>query len=352
MDIQDRIDLVMKDTVEIVTEEELRTLFETKPEPRSYIGFEPSGLMHLGQLICIQKMKELQQAGVRVTVLLADWHALINDKLGGSLENIDLGAKYLIDVFTAAGMDMDRLDLVYAGDLVDGRDYWATLLKVCKLSSLSRVRRAVDVMGRQESELEVDFSKFIYPAMQVTDIFELGIDIAQGGIDQRKAHMLARDVSDRLHKPKVIGLHTPLLPSLTSSEKMDYSNKMSKSKPEQSILIHDAEFEVSPKIKKAFCPVGDVENNPLLELCKLLIFPIKGSLQIKRKEQYGGDLDLKSYAELEELFKTEKLHPGDLKPGVRDAVNEILQPYRDYFKATPQNHKKLANLVKRLNKKR
>jgi len=352
MDTEHRIELVRQNTVEIVTDEELVNLFETTTEPTSYIGFEPSGLMHLGQLICIGKIRELQQAGVRVTVLLADWHAMINDKLDGGLKNIHLGAEYLKDVFTATGVDVDKLNFVYAAELVDGKKYWETLLSVCKHSSLSRMRRAVDIMGRQESELEVDFSKYIYPAMQVTDIFELGIDIAQGGIDQRKAHMLARDLSDKLGFKKAIGLHTPLLSSLTSSEKMDYTNKMSKSKPEQSILIHDLPFEVSPKIKKAFCPVKEVENNPVLELCNLVVFPMKGNLYIKRKEQHGGDLDIGSYAELEELYRTEKIHPGDLKPGVRDAVNEILEPINSYFKAHPQNYNKLKNLVKRLGKAR
>jgi len=352
MDTERRIELVRQNTVEIVTDEELVTLFETTAEPTSYIGFEPSGIMHLGQLICIQKIKDLQEAGVRVTVLLADWHALINDKLDGELKNIHQGAEYLKDVFTATGVDVDRINFVYAAELVDGKRYWETLLKVCKHSSLSRMRRAVDIMGRQESELEVDFSKYIYPAMQVTDIFELGIDIAQGGIDQRKAHMLARDLSDKLGFKKAVGLHTPLLSSLTSSEKMDYSNKMSKSKPEQSILIHDPPFDVSPKIKKAFCPVKEVENNPVLELCRLLLFPMKGCLHIKRKEQHGGNLDIGSYAELEELYRAEKLHPGDLKPGVRDAVNDILEPIHRYFKAHPQNYTKLKNLVKRLAKTR
>ncbi len=352
MDTQDRIELTRKNTVEIVTDEELVNLFETKQEPTSYIGFEPSGLMHLGQLICINKVRELQLAGVRVTILLADWHALINDKLGGDMKNIQLGARYLVDVFTAAGIDVDKLDFQNAANVVDGGDYWATLLRVAKLSSLSRIRRAVDIMGRQESELEVDFSKFIYPAMQVTDIFELGIDIAQGGIDQRKAHMLARDVADRLKCKKPIGLHTPLLSSLTSQDKMDYTNKMSKSKPEQSILIHDKEFDVSPKIKKAFCPEGDVDNNPLLDVCQLLVFPIRGTLHVKRKEQYGGDLEFQDFGQLKELFASKQLHPGDLKPAVRDAVNDILQPYRDYFKAHPQNYKALEKLVKRLNKTR
>jgi len=348
MDMEKRIELVKRNTIEVVTEEELRSIFSEKDEPRAYIGFEPSGLMHLGQFICINKVKELQMAGVKVTVLLADWHAFINDKLGSDFSNIEVGAKYLMDVFKASGVDTERINFRWASELVDGKKYWETLLRVCKFSSLSRMRRALDIMGREMHEIDIDFSKYIYPAMQVTDIFELEVDMALGGMDQRKAHMLARDVAEKLKLKKPIGLHTPLLSSLKSASKMDYTTKMSKSKPEESILLHDKDFELSQKIKKAFCPAGEVEGNPVLDLCRYIIFPLKGELFIKRKVEHGGDLTIRSYQELVNLYSAEKLHPADLKKGVRDAVNSILQPIRDYFKAHPHNYERLKMIVKRL----
>jgi tyrosyl-tRNA synthetase len=59
-------------------------------------------------------------------------------------------------------------------------------LRIAKETSLARVRRATPVMGRRAEEVELDFSKLLYPIMQVADIFYLGVDVAVGGMDQRR----------------------------------------------------------------------------------------------------------------------------------------------------------------------
>ena len=86
MDVDQRLALITKNTEEIVTEEELRALLTEKEEPTAYIGFEPSGLVHLGWVLVAQKIRDLCDAGFRVTIFWADWHAYINDKLGGDLD--------------------------------------------------------------------------------------------------------------------------------------------------------------------------------------------------------------------------------------------------------------------------
>ncbi len=69
-------------------------------------------------------------------------------------------------------------------------------------------------MGRSAEEGEKDFSKFIYPSMQVADIFYMDMDLAYGGLDQRHAHMLCRDVASKLKLKAPLAVHTPLLPGL------------------------------------------------------------------------------------------------------------------------------------------
>ena len=188
-------------------------------------------------------------------MLLADWHAYINDKLDGDIEKIKLCGKYMQDCFSAMGVDKNKVKFVYASDYISDADYWELVLRVSKATSVARVKRAMDIMGREEKEAEKDLSKLFYPAMQVSDIFYLNLDVAYGGMDQRHAHMLARDISKKIGRKPPIAIHTPLLTGLQAGGRMNpIEAKMSKSKPDSMISIHDKPDEVIRKIKKAYCP--------------------------------------------------------------------------------------------------
>jgi len=333
---------ITRNTEEIVTEDELKAVIKEKEKPSAYIGIEPSGLVHIGSIICFDKVKDLLDCGFTVTVLLADWHAYLNDKLGGDIENIRACGEYLKDCFYAMGIESEDLKFVYAADLLDNIDYWEKVLRISKKSSLSRIKRTLTIMGRKEDEVDMDASMLIYPAMQVADIFQLDVDIAYGGMDQRKAHMLARDVSEKLGWKKVVALHTPLLSGLSGGGRMDpIEAKMSKSNPENSIFIHDTEEDIKRKITKAYCPEGDVMDNPVLEICRYIIFNRIDKFTISRPEKFGGDLEIKNYDELVEIFEAKKLHPQDLKNSTAHHLSKILEPVRAYFEKHPENYEKV-----------
>ena len=101
MDIETKMGLVMSPTTEeLITEQELRELLETKDHPNHYIGFEISGLLHTGSLLISgYKIKDLLEAGFNCCVFLADWHSFLNRKLGGDWETIRKGAKYFEEGF-------------------------------------------------------------------------------------------------------------------------------------------------------------------------------------------------------------------------------------------------------------
>jgi tyrosyl-tRNA synthetase len=264
MDLEDKISILEEGTEEIVTNDELRSLLETNDSPRAYIGLEPSGLMHIGQGVPIsEKLKDFTNVGFDVRVLLADWHAFINDKLDGDLENIFTCGKYVKDALVSLGVDESKVEFIFASDLVNDKSYWERVLKASKASTVARIKRAMSIMGRTEEEADLDASKMIYPAMQVTDIAFLDLDIAYGGMDQRHAHMLYRDISPKLGWKKIVAIHTPLLPSLQGGGRMDAADvKMSKSMPETCVFLHDKPEDIEKKINKAFCPEKEVHNNP------------------------------------------------------------------------------------------
>lgn len=344
MDVQTKIELASRNALEIVTIEELRQLFETNDRPKAYIGYEPSGFVHTGQLITARKVADLQDAGVEVTIFLADWHAFINDKLGGKIENIRVCGEYLKEAFLAAGVN-DSAKFVWASDLISHSSYWEKFLRISKASSLMRIKRAMTIMGRSEDEAEIDASKVMYPPMQAADIFELGVDIALAGMDQRRAHMLARDAAEKLGWHKPIALHTPLLVSLLGSGRMDpVEAKMSKSTPNSAVFLHDSPERISKKIKNAFCP-AEVEGNPVVDIVKLIVFPTLGKIKIDRPAKYGGMVEFASFEELSEAYVGGKLHPQDLKKGAADSLIAILEPVRKRFEEHPDNLAKVKALA-------
>lgn len=326
------LERVIRQAEEVVTEEELEQVLR-RDKKKAYIGFEPSGLVHTGWIICANKIRDLQAAGFDVTVLLADWHAWVNDKLQGNMGAIQTCGEYMKDCF--AGLGVKGVRYLYASDCVDDADYWELVLRVAKNASLARIRRSMDILGRTADEAEKDFSKFLYPAMQVADIFYLDLDLAYGGMDQRHAHMLCRDIAKKMDKKAPVALHTPILSSLEPGARMDA--KMSKSKPTSCIFIHDGRSEVKEKIRQAYCPEGIVESNPILEFCRYLIFPAFEEMAIERPEKYGGNLHFERYEALAEAFAAKELHPQDLKQAVAAYLNQLLEPVRAYFDEHPDN---------------
>ena len=344
MDVERRMELATRNALEIVTEAELRTLLETNDSPSAYIGYEPSGYVHVGQVITAAKISELQEAGVRMTIFLADWHAMINDKFGGDIESIRVCGDYMRECFLALGVK-DSAKFVWANDLVNRPEYWEKFIRICKASTLMRIKRAMTIMGRTEDEAELDASKVMYPPMQAADIFELKADIALAGMDQRRAHMLARDAAEKLGWRKPVALHTPLLMSLVGSGRMDpVEAKMSKSDPNSAIFLHDKPEDIARKMKNAFCP-PEVENNPVLEVMRLIAFPKLGSVHIDRPAKYGGPLTYGSYDELAKAYGSKSLHAQDLKKGATDSLAEILSPVRAHFEKHPQTMDRLKGLA-------
>jgi len=344
MDIEEKLALVLRDVEEVITAEELRRVLETGGV--GYLGFEPSGVFHIGWFVWALKFKDLVDAGIKMKLLAATWHAWVNDKLGGDMRKIHAAAKHVALVLNTLGLE-GRYELVYAEDLVNDSDYWATLLKVAKSVTLARVKRALTIMGRKADEAESDFSKLIYPLMQVTDIIYMNLDVALGGMDQRRAHVLQREVAEKLGLKKAVAIHTPLIPSLKGPGRMDFGGmardevmaevKMSKSKPETAIFVIDSDDEIRVKIRKAYCPARVVENNPILAIAKHIIFRgTEKEFVVRRPSKYGGDVTYTRYEELEKDFVEGRLHPLDLKKAVAEYIVKMIRPIRERIMSDPE----------------
>jgi tyrosyl-tRNA synthetase len=341
MDVQERIALVMREpTEEVITVDELKTLFETKKRPRHYIGLEISGILHLGSLILTGfKINDFIRAGVDCTVFLADWHTYINDKLGGNWEKIRTISQYYAEAFK---FFCPGVNIVTGSDLYEKEpNYWENFVRFSKHMTLARTIRSLTIMGRKETE-NMDLGQLLYPPMQSVDIRALDLDIVHSGMDQRKIHMLVREIFPKMGWKPPVCIHHHLLPGLAEPVKLGLdenvvedakvSSKMSKSKPASGILIHDDEKAIKEKISKAFCPVGIAEGNPVLELVRYVVFHEFSEFTIERPAKYGGSTTYGNYKEVENDFVLRKIHPMDLKNATASYINKIIRPVYEHFK--------------------
>ncbi len=318
--LEDRLRLITRNAVEVVTEEELKKLVEEKKKPRAYVGYEPSGEIHLGHVMTVNKLIDLQNAGFEVVVLLADVHAYLNEK--GEFEEIERIAEYNRKAFIALGLDESKAKFILGSEYQLGRDYVLDVLKMARITTLNRARRSMDEVSRRKEDPVV--SQMIYPLMQALDIAHLGVDLAVGGIDQRKIHMLARENLPKLGYKSPVCLHTPILLGLDGQ-------KMSSSKGNY-ISIRDSEDEVVRKLRRAYCPARQVEDNPILEIMKYHIFQRFEKVVVEREEKFGGDVEYSSFEELAKDFESGKLHPADLKVAAAKYLNKLLENPRKRLK--------------------
>jgi tyrosyl-tRNA synthetase len=314
--------------------------------------------MHIGMgLICGSKIKDMLDAGFDFTVFLADWHSWINNKLGGNMDNIRLCGEYFKHCFEGLGIESQRVNYVWASELARDISYWEKVVRIGKSASIQRVWRALPIMGRSMDTSDMESASILYPCMQAADIFQLKLDVACAGIDQRKAHMLARDSADKLGMKKPTCVHTHLLMALSEPEpktegqfdeniEMDREirSKMSKSIPGKCVFVHDTPEEIKKKIGNAFCPPKDVKSNPMLEMAKYAIFPMANKLELDRPAKYGGPLTFENYETLEVAYSKGEIHPLDMKNSIADALTTILKGVREHFTRHPDPLKRMMEI--------
>lgn len=364
MNADEKFKLITRNLEEVLTEEELKALIESETPLKHYIGFEISGKVHLGTgFATMLKIKDLQEAGVQTTILLADWHTWLNKKLDGTLETAKKMARDYFEEGLKAGAicvgaDSEKIEFVLGSELYEklGSDYWAKVIKVSKATTIARMQRSTTIMGRKESEIS-DAAMLIYPAMQSADIFAMNINLAHAGTDQRNVHVVARDASQEMGEIKPIAIHHHLLQGLLKpnvsdgddKETLKVALKMSKSKPDSAVFIHDSPEEIRRKVNNAYCPEGVIELNPILDWCKHLVMVNSSSFIVNRKEEHGGDKTYENYESLQSDYEAKKLHPMDLKVAVAEWLIIKLEPVRKYFE-DPKRKEALEQIEKLTNR--
>ena len=339
MDTESRFNLIKEVGEEILTEQELKEILETKKNPIAYDGFEPSGRIHIAQgLLRAINISKMIRAGVKFNVLVADWFAWMNNKLEGNQDKIKITGEYFIEVWKACGLDTDKINILWSKEFMADKEYWKKVVNIARHNTVKRITRCAQIMGRNEQD-SLSSAQIFYPCMQCADIFHLKADITQLGMDQRKVNVLAREIGPKLGfwKPVVVshrmllGLGKPPQTNLEGAERA-IQLKMSKSIPDSAIFMTDTKEEIKRKLNKAYCPEGITKENPILDYCKSIIFEKIKEFKIERPNKFGGNISFYTYTDLENSFANKTIHPMDLKQSTANEINKLLTPIRKHFK--------------------
>lgn len=359
MTTEEKIKLITRNCQEVLTEEDLKVLIESGKEIRHYIGLEISGMVHLGTgLITMGKIADFLKAGATCRVFLADFHTFLNNKLGGKWEDIRWASEHyfkeaLIASMKCYGLRGDEVEFISGDDLYKSHpEHWQNFMEIGKQVTLSRNLRSISIMGKKLGT-DVNMATLFYPPLQVADMVTMDINLAHAGMDQRKAHVIARDAIKKIpgNHPTPVAIHQNLIAGLTAPEagaNDEESLKMSKSKPGSAIFVHDTPDEIRNKIKKAYGPPKETEFNPLLNWVKTLVFwgealrPAQG-FTIERPEKFGGNVTYTNYADVVADYASGKLYPTDLKNALSEWLIEKLAPAREHFEI-PEHKEALVKM--------
>jgi len=313
----DKIELVKRNSVEIINEKDLKKTLK-KSNPVCYCGYETSGEIHLGHLVTITKLLDLEKAGFKIKILLADWHTYLNQK--GNWDFVNDQVKIWKTGFKAAGLS--KAEFVVGSSFQRKKEYQDDLFKLASNTTMNRALRSMQKVARDVDQAKV--SQVIYPLMQIVDIKHLGVDLVHSGIEQRKIHMMGVEKFKDLSYTVPVFVHTPLIDGLSGP-----GSKMSSSEPNSFISIRDSDEKIRSKLKKAYCPLG--EDNPILQIAQLIVFPRVDKFVISRDDKFGGDLEFTEFNKLEKEFFKKNVHPMDLKKAVGDYLIDIIGPIRKKF---------------------
>jgi len=324
---QIKINNILNISEECDTIQELENLIKSNKKFTAYNGFEPSGRMHIAQAITtVLNANIIIENGGQMIIYIADWFAKLNHKMDGNLTKIKDVGKYFIEIFKACGLNLNGTKFIWASDFINSDDnYWPRVLEISTENTISRIKRCTQIMGRKEGD-DLSASQIIYPCMQCADIFELGVDICQLGVDQRKVNMLAREYASKhnINPPIILSHH--MLMSLKGNK-----SKMSKSDPANAIFMEDTYEEIISKIMGAFCPDDIYEYksdgtkiviNPIFEYIKYILLRWFNKLTLCEKEYININ-------DIETDFAS--MNKKQLKENVAEYINIIIEPVRQHF---------------------
>ena len=306
-----KLDTIMNRGIsEVIVKSDLVTLLKKRQPLRIKMGFDPSAPdLHLGHCVGLRKLRQLQEEGHTVVVIVGDWTAQIGDPTGQSVtrpmlsqEQVDKNAEtYLSQLFKI--VDKDKTEIRKQSEWFS--DF--SLKDVIKLTSNFTVAQFLardDFSKRYKANHPIAITEFMYPLLQAYDSVAVKSDVEVGGTDQKFNLLVGRDLQEIMgQKPQ----QCILVPILVGT---DGKHKMSKSLGNY--------IGVTDSANTMYAKTMSLPDNQIIPYFECLT-----------------DINEKELTELNESIKTQSINPMDAKKML--AKHIVAQMYDKHSASSAQN---------------
>lgn len=229
MDIQQQLAVIKKGVDEILLEQELVEKLKLNRPLRVKAGFDPTAPdLHLGHVVLLTKMRQLQDLGHHIMFLIGDFTGMIGDPTGKNAtrppltpEQIKINAEtYTKQVFKV--LDPNKTEICFNSKWLNELGA-AGMLKLAASQTVARMLERDDFSKRFKNNQSISIHEFMYPLLQGYDSVAMQADIELGGTDQRFNLLMGRELQKQYGQSTQVLIMLPLLVGL------DGVNKMSKS---------------------------------------------------------------------------------------------------------------------------
>jgi len=292
--------ILKRGVAEIITEAELLRLLNSGRILTLKQGFDPSAPdIHLGHVVGLRKLRQFQELGHKVILIVGDWTARIGDPSGQSAtrpmlspDEIESNAQTYMEQFFKV-VDKDKTELRWQSEWFSQ----FTLDEVIKLTSKFTVAQLLareDFNKRYGAGNPISLTEMLYPLLQGYDSVAIKADVEFGGIDQKFNCLVGRELQQSTGQPPQQVFLVPLLIGKDGKQKMSKSlnNQIGIAEPPQGMYGNVMSISVDSLIIDYFELVTDVPEEEI--------------------------------AEFKEQLKTRSVHPMDLK---KRLAHEIVRQF-------------------------
>lgn len=301
--LEEQLKIIKKGTLDIINEEELikkleKSIKENKPL-KIKLGLDPSAPdIHLGHTVVLRKLKQLQDLGHEIIIIIGDFTGKIGDPTGKSRmrkflsdEEVLQNAKtYEEQVFKI--LDKEKTTIKFNSEWLSKLTF-GDVLKLTGSTTVARMLEREDFKLRFENQRPIYLNEFFYPLMQAFDSTAIEADIEFGGTDQRFNLLSGRNLQKEIGEEPQVVIMMPLI------EGLDGKNKMSKTLGNYIGIYESA--------KSKYQKVMEIPDELIVKYYTLLT-----------------DVDDEKIKEVEAKLKDESVNPRDIK---MDLAREIVSLY-------------------------
>jgi tyrosyl-tRNA synthetase len=222
--------LLTRGVAEVLVEDHLVERLRTTKRPlRIKYGVDPSRPdIHLGHYVCFRKLRQFQDLGHEVVVIIGDWTAQIGDPSGRSggrtmltAEEVRANAKTYLDQFFKV-VDLDRAEVVWQSKwFADFK--LADVIQLASKYTVAQMLAREDFHNRFEAGNPISIVEFLYPLLQGYDSIAIESDVELGGSDQKFNLLVGRELQREVGQEPQDLMIVPLLVGLDGSQKMSKS---------------------------------------------------------------------------------------------------------------------------------